>query len=279
MKFGLHISTAGDLAGTPARARAMGADVIQIFAGSPRTWRQTVYSPDRAKAFRDACGAARVSSVFIHMLYLVAYGTANEELRQKSIIAMRDMLGVADQLGAVGVITHMGSHSGLEFAEAARRVADALTRTFDQSQHSYLILENSAGAGSVIGDTLEELATIYEYMGQPKRVKFCLDTCHLLASGYEVRQPDSWHRLLDDFDRLIGLEHLVALHLNDSKGEINTKLDRHENIGDGTIGYAGFKHIVNDPRLKDLPGMLEVPGIGDQGPDKENLDRLKALVA
>lgn len=276
MRFGLHISTAGDLVGTPARAKAMGAEVIQIFAGSPRTWRQTVYSDEKAKAFRDAAQREGFET-FIHMLYLVAYGTKNEELRQKSINAMRDMLAVADQLGAVGVITHMGSHSGMSAEEGTARVAKALNQTFDASEQSYLILENCAGAGSIIGDRFEELAAIYEAMGKPARVKFCLDTCHLLASGYEIRDAKSFDQVLSDFDRLLGLENLVAMHLNDSKFDINEKRDRHENIGDGFIGKEGFKVVVNHPKLKDLPGILEVPGIDGGGPDKANLDRLKAL--
>ncbi len=277
MRFGMHLSTAGDLAGTPTRAKAMGADVLQIFAGSPRTWRQTVYSEEKAAGFRDACKKEGMEA-FIHMLYLVAYGTANDELRQKSITAMRDMLGVADQLGVTGVVTHMGSHSGLEFSEAATKVADALNQALEGGKNSYLILENAAGQGSVIGDTFEELAEIYEKMGKPKRVKFCLDTCHLFASGYDVRTTDEWDKLLEKFDKLIGLEQLVCLHLNDSKGELNSHLDRHENIGDGKIGKTGFAALVNHPKMKDMPGMMEVPGLDDNGPDKANLDRLKALV-
>lgn len=277
MRFGMHLSTQGDLEGTPARAKAMGAEVLQIFAGSPRTWRQTTYTEEKAAAFRDACKKEGIET-FIHMLYLVAYGTANEELRQKSVNAMSDMLGVADQLGVTGVVTHMGSHSGMSEDEGLKRTAEALTKVFDKSENSYLILENCAGAGSVIGDTFEELAKIYEYMGKPKRVKFCLDTCHLLASGYEIRDKKSWNDVLQHFDNLIGLEHLLCMHLNDSKFEINEKKDRHENIGDGFIGNDGFRIIVNDPKLKDVPGMMEVPGLDGNGPDQANLDRLKALV-
>ncbi len=273
----MHLSTAGDLVGTPARAKAMGADVLQIFAGSPRTWRQTVYTDEKAAAFRDACKEQDVET-FIHMLYLVAYGTANEDIRQKSINAMTDMLGVADQLGVTGVVTHMGSHSGMEIDEGTDRVAEALSQTFAKSKNSYLILENCAGQGSVIGDTFEELAAIYEKMGKPKRVKFCLDTCHLFASGYDVRSKEDWDRVFEKFDKLIGLEHLVCMHLNDSKGEFGGHLDRHENIGDGKIGKPGFAALVNHPKAKDLPGMLEVPGLDDNGPDKANLDRLKDLV-
>lgn len=273
----MHLSTAGDLIGTPDRAKAMGAEVLQFFAGSPRTWRQTVYSDEKAQAFREAAQKAGIET-FIHMLYLVAYGTANEELRAKSTKAMADMLGVADQLGVTGVITHMGSHSGLEFSEAASRVAEALNIALEGSKDSYLILENAAGQGSVIGDTFEELAEIYKKMGKPKRVKFCLDTCHLFASGYDVRSKDDWDKIFDDFDKLIGLENLVCMHLNDSKGELGSHLDRHENIGDGKIGNSGFEALVNHPKMKDMAGMMEVPGLDDNGPDEANLDRLKALV-
>lgn len=274
----MHLSTAGDLAGTPARAKAMGAEVLQIFAGSPRTWRQANYSEEKTTGFRDAAKEQGIET-FIHMLYLVAYGSANEELREKSITAMTDMLATADKLGVTGVVTHMGSSSGQDEDVALKRVAEALNQTFAKSSDSYLILENCAGSGNVIGDTFEELAKIYTYMGKPKRVKFCLDTCHLLASGYEIRDEKSWNKVLNDFDKLLGLENLVCMHLNDSKFQINEKKDRHENIGDGFIGKEGFRAIVNHPALKDIPGMMEVPGLDGDGPDKANLDRLKALLS
>lgn len=278
MILGLHISTAGSLSGTPARAREMGADVIQIFASNPRGWRPTVYTPEQGEAFQAACLEAELKAAFIHMIYLVSYGTADAELRQKSIDAISHTLKMADLLGISGVVTHMGSHKGLGLEQGLSRLAESLDIALKANETSDLILENSAGQGGNIGKGLEELAAIIDEMGKPKRLKVCLDTAHLLASGYEIRTRDGFEKLMEDFERLIGLERLACMHLNDSKIDLGGHVDRHENIGDGFIGSEGFKVILNHPYLKNVPGMLEVPGLDNKGPDKANLDRLKALV-
>ncbi|HSX02648.1 MAG TPA: deoxyribonuclease IV [Candidatus Saccharimonadia bacterium] len=278
MRYGLHISTAGNLAGTPARARAMGAETIQIFASNPRGWKPTLYSAEQGQAFRAACTEAGIDPVWLHMTYLVSYGTPDEEARQKSITAMNQMLATADTLGARGVVTHMGSHKGLGFAQALGRLTDSYQRSLDGSEHSLLILENSAGAGGNIGNSLEELAAMLEAMKGHPRMAVCIDTAHALTSGYELRTAAGLDGFLADFDRLIGLDRLVVMHLNDSKADLGTHVDRHENIGDGFIGSEGFRLIVNHPKLRHVSGVLEVPGIdGKSGPDQANLDRLKAL--
>jgi deoxyribonuclease IV len=278
MILGLHIATAGNLMGAPARAKEMGADVIQFFASNPRGWRPTVYTADQGRDFQKACQEAGIKAAFIHMIYLVSYGTADETMRQKSIEAICHTLKMADLLGVSGVVTHMGSHKGLGLQQGLHRLAESLELALQANQNSDLILENSAGAGGNIGNSLEELATIIDEMGKPARLKVCLDTAHLLASGYEIRTADGLERLLEDFERLIGLEKLACMHLNDSKIDLGGKVDRHENIGDGYLGNETFKLLVNHPKLAEVPGMLEVPGLDDKGPDKANLDRLKQLV-
>lgn len=256
----------------------MGADVIQIFASNPRGWRPTVYSQEQGDAFKAAVAEAKIKAAFIHMIYLVSYGTADEELRRKSVEAISHTLQMADILGVSGVVTHMGSHKGLGLAQGLDRMAESLDIALKANQTSDLILENSAGSGGNIGNGLEELGTIIDSLGKPQRLKVCLDTAHLLASGYEIRTADGLEQLLDDFDRLIGLERLACMHLNDSKIDLGGKVDRHENIGDGFIGNDAFKRILNHPKLASVPGMMEVPGLGGEGPDKANLDRLKALI-
>jgi deoxyribonuclease-4 len=277
MKYGLHIATAGDIVGTPARAHDMGADTIQIFASNPRGWRQTIYDAKKAQAFQDACKQAEINPVFIHMIYLVSYGTPDDELRGKSVTALHQMLQTAESLGVKGVVTHMGSHKGAGFAQSLPRTVKSLTAALEDSSESYLILENSAGAGGNIGNSLDELAAIIDGLDKHPRLKICLDTCHLLASGYEIRTPDGLEKTLDEFDQKIGLDRLVVMHLNDSKGDLGSNLDRHENIGDGFIGNVGFKVILNHPALKDVSGVLEVPGLDDKGPDAANLERLRKL--
>ncbi len=277
MRYGLHISTAGNLAGTPARARAMGAETMQIFASNPRGWRPTVYSPADGEAFIAACLKASIDPVWIHMIYLVSYGTADDEQREKSVTAMRQMLATADLLGVRGVVTHMGSHKGLGFEQALGRITDSFTRSLEDSERSLLIMENSAGGGGNIGNSLEELAQMFEAMKRHPRLAVCIDTAHALTSGNEIRTPAGLEAFLDRFDELIGLDRLVVMHLNDSKADINTNVDRHENIGDGFIGSAGFTNIINNQRLAQVSGILEVPGVDNTGPDQANLDRLKAL--
>ncbi len=279
MKFGIHIATAGNLITAPERAAAMGAETIQIFASNPRGWQSTTYAPETAEAFRAAAKAAHIDPVWIHMSYLVSYGTPNDDQRQKSIHVMFQMLKTADLLGVKGVVTHMGSHKGLGFEQALERITDSYTRILDQNGESLLILENSAGAGGNIGNTLEEIAAMIDAMKGHERLAVCIDTAHALARGYEIRTSAGLDDFLGEFDRLIGLDRLVVMHLNDSKVDLGARVDRHENIGDGFIGLDGFKLIVNHPKLAHVAGILEVPGLDGNGPDKANLDRLKELVA
>jgi deoxyribonuclease-4 len=274
MIYGLHISTAGSLVKTPARARQMGADVIQIFASNPRGWRPTVYSQADADAFRLALKENNLTA-FAHMIYLVNFGGVDDELRQKSITALSQTLAASDLLGLAGVITHLGSHKGLAVETALENVIGALKEAMKGTK-SPLIIEIAAGSGSVIADTLDEIAYIVKGLSDP-RVGVCIDTAHTLASGYEIRTPAGFDKFLAEFEEKIGLDKLVAMHLNDSKIDLGGRVDRHENIGDGYIGNEGFKVILNHPKLANVPGMLEVPGLDDKGPDQANLDRLRSL--
>jgi deoxyribonuclease IV len=276
MKFGVHISTAGDLVGTPARAKAMGADALQFFAGSPRTWKQANYTDEVAADFKAAAANLNMPT-FIHMMYLTSYGSPDVKLRQASAAAAKHTMDNAERLGVQGVVTHLGSHKGEGLASVMDNLRDALLGVVADTKESRLLLENSAGAGGNVGNGLDELAQIWEAVGRDSRIGFCLDTAHLLAANYEVRTADGWKAVLDEFDQKIGLDRLGCIHLNDSKVDIGSKRDRHENIGQGFIGEAGFRVIVNEPRLADMVGILEVPGIDHKGPDKPNLDKLRAL--
>jgi deoxyribonuclease-4 len=275
MKLGLHISTSGNLIGTPARAHSMGAEVIQIFASNPRSWRPTSYSPEQGESFQRACHDAAISSSWIHMIYLVSYGNEAVEQRDKSVTAMKTMLANADVLGVNGVITHMGSHKGAGFLSALPQLTESYTRILDDDSTSRMLLENSAGGGGNIGNSLEELATMLEAMKGHPRLNVCIDTAHAFTSGYDLRTPEGVDKFVNDFDRIIGLERLNAVHLNDSKAELGSHLDRHENIGDGQIGLTGLLALIHHPKLDQLPAILEVPGLDGNGPDQANLDRLK----
>jgi deoxyribonuclease-4 len=278
MKLGMHLATAGNLIGTPARAAAMGAETIQVFASNPRGWRPTKYTPEKARDFRAACDAAGFGDVWMHMIYLVSYGTSDDDLREKSVIAMRAALANADLLGVRGVVTHMGSHKGLGFEQALDRTADSITQALDASEKSLFIIENSAGAGGNMANSLEELSEIFEKMKGHPRLAVCLDTCHTLSAGYEIRTPEDLEQFLADFERLVGLDRLVFFHLNDSKGDLGSHLDRHENIGYGSIPNEAMARIINHPKLANMAGVLEVPGMdGKSGPDEPNMRHLLSL--
>lgn len=278
MKLGLHIATAGNLMTAPERAHQMGAEVIQIFAGNPRGWRPTSYTPEQGQQFQAACAAAQISEVFLHEIYLVSYGHPEAEMRRKSVAALGHSLAIAELLGARGVVTHMGSHKGAGLEQALERIKDSFTEALKGSESSWLIIENSAGAGGNIANSLEEIAQIIDVMDGHPRIKVCIDTAHTLTSGYDIRTLAGWDDFMNKFDRLIGLDRLACLHLNDSKAELDSHVDRHQNIGDGCIGNEGFRAIVNDRRLATTPGILEVPGLEDNGPDAANLERLRKLV-
>ncbi|HEV2413076.1 MAG TPA: deoxyribonuclease IV [Candidatus Saccharimonadales bacterium] len=279
MLFGAHLSTAGDLPGLPKRARDIGCDAVQFFAGNPRGWQQKVYTKEEGERFQAACKEQNMIP-FIHMLYLTSYGTTDEALRRKSIDGLGNMLTTGTTLGCIGVVTHLGSHKGDGFDSRVQALADGLLEAveIDKGGSCYAVLENSAGAGGNMGNSFEELAEIFKRTGRHPRIKFCLDTAHMFTSGIDFRTKAGCDKMLDDFDRLIGLEHLVVMHINDSKADFDTHRDRHENIGDGYIGRDGFKAILTHPKLKTIPGILEVPGLEGKGPDKANLDRLRAIV-
>ncbi len=278
MRFGAHLSAGtGGLASTPRRARAIGADCVQVFVGNPRGWRTSRPTDDTVEAFRKACADTGVEP-FIHAMYLVNYGTTDEALRGRSIAALRHTLQVADDLGVTGVVTHLGSHKGAGFAAGLGRLCDALAAGLADSRQTRLLVENSAGSGDNVGATIGELAAIADHLGRPERLGFCLDTAHLLAAGYDIRTRSGLDTLFDEFDTRIGLERLKLLHLNDSKTGLGSRVDRHENIGDGHIGSTGFAEILRHPAIaEDTPGVLEVPGLSGEGPDAANLTRLRAL--
>lgn len=278
MRFGVHISTAGNLVGTPARAAEMGATALQIFTGSPRTWKQANYDDKTAESFKAELKRLDMPC-YTHMMYLTAYASDNPELRRKSVDVAKLTLETAHQVGISGVVTHMGSHKGKGVEGVVNELRDSLTEVLTAGGDVPLLLECSAGSGGNIGRSLEELALILEALDNHPRVGFCLDTAHLFGAGYDIRTSEGWEAVLDEFDERIGLDRLHLLHLNDSKVELGSFKDRHDNIGEGFIGDSGFTAIVNSKRAQNIPGVMEVPGIDGKGPDKPNLDKLKSLVA
>ncbi len=284
MRIGAHVSTAGGLDKGIERAQAMGAQAIQIFGAAPQSWRRKTYAQAEADAFRTSAAAADIWPVFLHGVYLVNLATSIPENLFKSCDALIHDMRVCSQIGAKGVIFHIGSHRGAGFSQVFGQIVESIRQVLAQTpDDTWLILENSAGMGDSVGSRFSELSAIMGEMASP-RVKVCFDTQHAFAAGYDVATAGGLAATLDEFEREVGLAHLVTVHANDSKCPLGGGVDRHENIGEGHIGRQGFQVIMAHPAFRDLPFLLEVPGFPKEGakpegPDKENVDRLKAIAA
>ena len=276
MRLGAHVSTAGGLGKAIGRAEDIGAEAIQIFASSPRAWASKPVPAERAEEFRRQSEATGISPTFLHGVYLLNVG-GTAELVRKSVESLTSHMNIAGQIGAAGVIFHAGSHKGVGFDAVLDQTAAALREVLSRSPNdAWLIIENCAGMGHHIGASFREIARLMDAIASP-RVMVCLDTQHAFAAGYNLADPDGIDTVLDEFDREIGLSRLVVVHANDSKVPYGSGVDRHENIGEGHIGLGGFEVVMGHPALRDIPFLLEVPGFSKTGPDKENLDRLKAI--
>lgn len=279
MYFGAHVKSSGGVWHAIENGVEIGAEAVQFFAGSPRTWKPTLYKDADAAKFREMRAASPIRFVVIHTIYLINLASENEDFYDKSLTSLVGALTAADQLGADAIVTHIGSHQGSGFAAGLERVQRALRRALAESEGSAvkLLLENTAGAGGTMGIDFRELGQIIDASGGDPRLGLCVDTAHIFESGADLRTPEGIGRVLRELDDSCGRDRLVMLHLNDSKTPLGSNRDRHENIGDGDLGEVAFRLLVNEPAFADLPGILEVPGLDGQGPDEENLARLRAL--
>lgn len=280
MRIGAHVSAAGGVDKAIDRAVEMGAECIQLFAGGgPQSWRFTHPGPGGCEAFRRKSQKMGIAPNFMHGIYLINLGTPDAALLAKSVDALVQAMNLAADLGVSGVIFHLGSHKGAGGQAVFKQVVEAIQQVLQRSQEGpWLVLENSAGMGQHIGSSFGELGRITRAVGSP-RVKVCLDTQHCWAAGYNVATPEGLNATMEEFEREIGLEHLVAVHANDSKVPLGSGVDRHENIGDGLIGQEGFATILSHPAFRNVPFFLEVPGPDGKGPDKTQVERLKAIRA
>lgn len=283
MKIGAHVSTAGGLVTAFDRAEAIGAECLQIFESAPQQWGTARLDDAQVEEFRARMAASGVAPLFIHGKYLMNLASADAKIFKTSASTLRSSLNIAGRIGARGVIFHTGSHKGLGMDAVFEQICEAATRVLGETpEDTWMIFENSAGQGGVIGSKFAELGAIIKRIGNP-RAKVCMDTCHAFASGYDLSNKDGVAAALEEFDREIGLENLAAIHCNDSKTALGAGRDLHENIGDGKIGREGFAALLSHPALAGTPLLLEVPGykIGGagKGPDKPNVDRLKEIRA
>ena len=279
MNIGAHVGTSGGVDKGVERAAALGAETIQVFSGAPQAWRRKVYGQPELDAYRARLAETGIGPVFIHGLYLINLASSNPDFLAKSYAALVEEMQAAALIGARGVIFHLGSHKGAGYEACFAQVVDYVRRVIEATpEEAWLILENSAGMGGAIGSRFSELGRIIRESGS-KRVKVCLDTQHAFASGYDVKTRAGLDAALAEFDREVGLDCLVAVHANDSKCPLAGGIDRHENIGEGHIGRDGFENMLSHPAFADAPFLLEVPGFDNEGPDRQNVDILKAIRA
>jgi deoxyribonuclease-4 len=277
-KIGAHVSAAGGLYKAIENARAIGAETIQIFGASPRTWRGTLPADLQAKKFRAAAVAAKMGNVYLHASYLVNLASDKSYNRQQSILSLIDHLRIAESLAARGLIFHLGSSGGGDLEQAKKYTVDGIKEILKAVKgKTKLILENSSGGGAKLGFTFHEIGELFHSV-KSDRLGICYDTAHGFEAGLiDEYSPENTKKLFDDFDREIGLEHLLALHVNDSKTDTGSHHDRHENLGTGFIGLTGFRNLAKDGRLHDKDWILEVPGFEGLGPDKKNIEILRRL--
>jgi deoxyribonuclease-4 len=257
MLIGGHVSTSGGLVKAWERGVEFGCDAIQIFNQSPRMWRPTEYKDADIAEFRERMEGGPIKSVVIHAVYLINAASKDPEIRKKSLASLTQALHVGDAIGADGVVFHPGSTVGEPLDASMDRVGEAIRHVLAESGSCPLLLEDTAGAGGTIGRDFGELARLIEMGGGGDRLGVCLDSCHMLASGYDIRTADKLTAVIDDCISVVGLERVRCLHVNDSQMPLGSNRDRHAILPDGELGTRGLSAFLSEPRFDDLPALLE----------------------
>ena len=277
MLIGAHVSPAGGLPRAIERGIERGCRAIQIFNQSPRMWKPTVHGEEAVTAFREAMAASDIDAVLIHAVYLLNCASEDIDIRTKSLASLTHSLRVGHAIGASAVVLHPGSaktgHVGEAIARAGATIAEALA----DSEGCQLHLENTAGTGGTLGRSFAEIAGLIEAAGGSERLGVCLDSCHLLASGYDIRTPKGMDATLRLCSRTLGRGRVRSLHLNDSQTALGSNRDRHANVGAGELGERGCSAFLSAPGLQRLPCILETPGESREGPGREEIALAGAL--
>ena len=280
--LGAHMSIAGGLPEAVARARAVGATALQVFVKSSSQWRARPFAPGEAQVFRAAAAESGLAAATIaHSMYLVNLASPDAAIWRRSLEAFVEELDRCAELGIGALVVHPGSHMGAGEEAGEARVVEALEHALrvTAARPVRVLLEITAGQGRCLGGTFEGIARILDRARPAERLGACFDTCHALAAGYELRDRDSYERTMAELDRTIGIERVRAVHLNDSKTGLGSRCDRHEHIGRGTLGLEAFRSILNDPRLRDRPMVIETEKGKDLAEDRVNLGVLRSLLA
>jgi deoxyribonuclease IV len=287
-RLGAHMSIGGGLPRAVDRAVRHGCETLQIFTNSVGQWRTRCIPEEEIRAFRSRVTDSGIEPVVSHASYLINLAAIADPLRTQSIAALGAEVDRAERLGLAAVVLHPGAAMGAPEDEALKRVARALLDVLRARRRgrTVIALEHTAGQGSTLGWRFEHLRAILEEAGGHRRIGVCLDTCHLLAAGYDIRTGGGVDSTLAMFDRVVGLDRLRVVHLNDSRTPVGSRVDRHTHIGDGAIGLEGFRALVNDARLGGLPMLIETPkaisggtAVLDDGWDQRNLSTLRRLLS
>ena len=279
MQIGAHVSSSGGIHTAIDRVEAIGGDAVQVFTQSPRMWRPTNHDPANIERFKERRAEAGIGGVVCHALYLVNLASPDDALYEKvAHRKLQNTLDVACAIEAEAVVFHVGSHLGSGFESGVERVAAAMREVLERTNDTtWLCMENTAGAGDTIGRSIDELAVLFDRCERHPRLGVCLDSCHLYASGYDVTDRAALDALLSELDGSIGLDRLRCLHVNDSKTELGSNRDRHDNVGEGLMG-EGLGVFLGHPKLQGLPALLETPGDG-HGPDAAQIRKTRELHA
>jgi deoxyribonuclease IV len=274
MLLGSHLSISGGYINAAIEANRLGMDAIQIFTKNQRTWQEKIVSAEEGKLFKAACIKYGVKQVFSHTIYLISMGSANEDIAEKSMLSLAMELERCKALGLTHTVLHPGSTGGLTFPEAIIRIGDRIKKVLDVTKKNpvKILLENTAGAGNSVGGKLEYISDLIDHINS-KRVGLCLDTCHAFAAGYDIRKVKGLEIFLGEIDKRIGLNKLLCIHLNDSKGSLGSKLDRHSHIGEGLLGLELFEYIMKN--FQHIPKVTETSKENDA--DMKNMTLLRKL--
>lgn len=277
MLIGSHVSPAGGPARAIDRGVEKGCDAIQIFNQSPRQWKPTVYSDQQVEDFRAAMEKSRVQALLVHAVYLLNAASDVKEFRDKTRTSLIASLRAGDALGAHAVVLHAGSAKTGKVAPAIKRAGTVIKQALGESEHCALHLENTAGAGGTLGRSFEELAGLIDAAGGSKRLGVCLDSCHLFASGYDIRTEEGLASVIDDCVGTIGKGRVGSLHLNDSQTPLGSNRDRHADVGEGELGRRGCAVFLSEPRFEGLPLVLETDGPDGHGADRAQVTLTRRL--
>lgn len=274
--IGAHVK--GGIRGAVDHALKIGAKPMQVFIGSPQTWVATPPATTDIELFKKGVEEHQLGPVFVHGCYLVNLAASSTDNLKKSIQNLYLGLRYADAIGASGLIFHPGSAGKADENDAIVKVIKSLEIVLHEySGKCKLLLEVCAGQGGTIGDRFSELGAILDGLGRDSRLGVCWDTCHMYSAGYDIKSPEGLIRTLDEFEREVGFDWLMAIHANDSKTPFASRKDRHENIGAGSIGAEAFGRMFTHECLRKVPWILEVPGFDDNGPDRKNIQLLQRL--